>query len=157
MRTHRVAYEQLLPLDLETTFAFFADAGNLERLTPPWLKFRILSQLPIVMRRGAQIDYRLKLRGIPIDWQSEITAWEPPFRFVDEQRRGPYRLWHHTHTFEAVGENATLVRDEIVYAVPGGAVVDLVAVRPDIERIFRFRREELQRWAVELLRHRAIH
>ncbi len=156
MKTHRLHYQQLLPLDIETTFAFFADAGNLERLTPPWLNFQILSQMPLVMRPGTRINYRLKLHGIAIDWQSEISAWVPPYRFVDEQRRGPYRLWHHTHTFEAVGDNATLVHDEVLYAVPGGAIVNLL-VRPDLERIFKFRREELQRWAVESLRQQPAH
>ena len=152
MRTNRLAYSQLLPLDLETTFSFFADAANLDRLTPPWLHFQILSQLPIEMRAGAVIDYRLKLRGIPINWQSEVTVWEPPHRFVDVQRRGPYRLWEHTHHFEAVGDSATLVRDEVQYAVPGGSLVNSLGVRPDLERIFRYRREQLEEWAIAVLR-----
>jgi ligand-binding SRPBCC domain-containing protein len=152
VRVHQLGYQQLLPLHIETTFSFFADAGNLERLTPPWLHFQILSQLPIDMHVGTRIDYRLRLHGIPIDWQSAITAWEPPHRFVDEQRRGPYRMWHHTHTFEAVGENATLVTDAVRYSVPGGPIVNLVAVRRDLEKIFSFRRDELQKWALELLR-----
>ncbi len=156
MRTHLLRCEQLLPLDIETTFSFFADAANLERLTPPWLNFQILSQLPIEMRPGALIDYRLRLRGVPIRWQSEIKMWEPPFRFMDRQLHGPYRLWEHTHTFEAVSPGATLVTDEVVYAVPGGAIIDAVAVRPDLGRIFRFRRAQMEAWAIEVLRGDAV-
>jgi ligand-binding SRPBCC domain-containing protein len=152
---HTIRYEQLLPLDIETIFSFFADAANLDRLTPPWLHFQILSQLPVLMTPGALIDYRLRLRGISINWQSEITVWEPPYRFVDEQRRGPYRLWQHAHTFEAITDNATLVRDEVRYAVPGGAVVNL-AVKPELERIFRFRHERLQEWALDTLKNRQL-
>lgn len=151
---HRLRYSQLLPLDIDTAFAFFADAGNLERLTPPWLHFRILSQLPLEMRRGALIDYELRLRGMPIRWRTEITTWEPPFRFVDKQVRGPYQLWEHTHTFEAVGD-ATLVTDEVIYVVPGaraGDFVNTLMVRPDLERIFSYRRDQMQAWALDMLR-----
>lgn len=151
MRTHLLRCSQLLPLDIETTFSFFADAGNLERLTPPWLHFEILSQLPIEMAEGARIDYRLRLRGVSIHWQSQIVAWQPPFRFVDKQVRGPYRLWEHTHTFEAVTPQATSVTDEVLYAVPGGSIVNTLAVRPDLDRIFRYRREQLEGWALALL------
>jgi ligand-binding SRPBCC domain-containing protein len=87
-----------LPRPLEIVFPFFADAGNLEILTPPWLRFEIVTPRPIAMRAGALIEYRLRLHGVPLRWQSEITAWEPPHRFVDEQRRGPYRAWIHEHT-----------------------------------------------------------
>jgi len=154
MNAHRLVYRQLLPLDIDTTFSFFADAANLDRLTPPWLHFQILSQLPVAMRPGAFIDYKLRLRGVPINWQSEITAWEPPHHFVDVQRRGPYRLWEHTHRFERIGEQATLVIDEVRYAVPGGGVVNRLAVRPDLDRIFRFRREQLESWAMDIIRQR---
>jgi ligand-binding SRPBCC domain-containing protein len=128
---------------IEDVFRFFADAGNLERLTPPWLRFQILTQSPIEMRVGARIDYRLRVRGIPLRWQSEITAWEPPRRFLDEQRRGPYRLWVHEHTFESV-EGGTRVRDHVAYAVPGGWLVQRWFVGPDLQRIFEYRRRALQ-------------
>jgi ligand-binding SRPBCC domain-containing protein len=133
---------------LEAVFPFFADAGNLELLTPPWLSFRILTPRPIVMRVGAIIDYRISLRGLPMRWRSEITAWEPPYRFIDEQRRGPYRLWVHEHTFRQDGPEV-VVRDHVRYAVPGGTGIERVLhalfVRPDLNRIFRYRVDAMRR------------
>jgi ligand-binding SRPBCC domain-containing protein len=146
--THRLSglsdfsTEQYLPAPLETVFGFFADPRNLETLTPPWLRFRIVSRDPIRMETGTRIDYRLRLRGVSITWQSEITVWEPPHRFVDEQRRGPYRRWIHEHRFEAAG-TATVVSDRVRYAVPGGHLVDRLLVAPDLRRIFAFRRAKL--------------
>jgi ligand-binding SRPBCC domain-containing protein len=131
-----------LPLPLAEVFAFFADAGNLQALTPPWLHFRILTRLPIELRPGALIDYQIRLYGLPLRWRSEITAWEPPHRFVDEQLRGPYRLWHHEHTFRAEG-GGTRVTDHVRYAVPGGALVDRLLVRRQLEGIFRYRHERI--------------
>ena len=142
MRTFELASEVLLPRPLAEVFPFFADARNLERLTPPWLRFRVLTPGRIEMRRSATIDYRLRLRGVPIRWRSEITAWEPPFRFVDEQRRGPYRLWIHEHRFEERA-GRTLASDHVRYAVPGGRLVDRLLVRPDLDRIFKYRRDVL--------------
>lgn len=89
--------DQLLATDIEEIFAFFCDAQNLESITPPWLKFEVLTPAPIELGEGALIDYRLRVRGIPLRWQSKITHWDPPHSFVDEQLRGPYRLWIHTH------------------------------------------------------------
>jgi ligand-binding SRPBCC domain-containing protein len=131
-----------LPRPLPEVFAFFADACNLQALTPDWLDFSILTPAPILMRPGALIDYRLRLHGFRIRWQTEITAWEPPHRFVDEQRRGPYRLWVHEHHFEARDGGAE-VRDIVRYAAPGGRLVEWLFVRRDVERIFQFRREKL--------------
>lgn len=105
--------------------------------------FSILTPGPIVMRPGTLIDYRLRLRGFRIRWQSEITAWDPPHRLVDEQRRGPYTLWIHEHRFEA-RSGGTWVGDCVRYAVPGGKLIDRLFVRRDMERIFQFRREKLQ-------------
>jgi ligand-binding SRPBCC domain-containing protein len=96
------------------------------------------------MRAGATIAYRLRVHGLPIRWTSEITAWEPPYRFVDEQRRGPYRLWHHTHTFEEQS-GGTLARDSVRYAVPFGRLAHRLIVRRDVEQIFAFRQEALKR------------
>jgi ligand-binding SRPBCC domain-containing protein len=134
--------EVLLPRRREEVFPFFADARNLERITPPWLRFRILTPGPIEMREGALIDYRLRIRGVPVRWRTRIAAWEPPYRFVDEQVRGPYRRWVHEHTFEAT-DGGTLCRDRVRYAVPGGALVARALVRPDVERIFAYRRDVL--------------
>lgn len=131
-----------LPRARAEVFAFFADAENLEQLTPPWLNFRILTPRPVDMRPGALIDYRLRLRGLPIRWRSEITAWEPPARFVDEQRRGPYKLWRHEHLFEE-RDGGTLCTDRVEYAVPFDGLIHGWLVGPDLQRIFRYRRERL--------------
>jgi len=135
--------ELWLPHRRDEVFHFFADAFNLETLTPPWLKFEVLTPRPIVMHVGLQIDYRLRLRGLPLRWRSEITAWEPPGRFVDEQRRGPYRAWIHEHTFEE-RDGGTLARDRVQYAVIGGWLINTLFVRRDVEKIFHFRQEKLQ-------------
>lgn len=127
---------------LSEVFPFFSDARNLEELTPPWLKFEVLSPEPIEMAQGTRIDYRLRLRGVPIRWQSEITKWDPPRVFVDEQRKGPYRLWIHEHRFEE-RDGLTVAEDHIRYAVVGGRLVGRLLVHWDLQRIFRFRRERL--------------
>lgn len=132
-----------LPRPVEEVFPFFADAHNLEELTPPFLGFQVLTPPPITMAPGIRIDYRLRLHGIPIRWQSEITAWEPMRMFVDEQRRGPYRAWVHTHRFTP-RDGGTLVEDEVRYDVPGGALVNALFVRNDVARIFAYREAKLR-------------
>lgn len=139
-----VERELWLPREPDEVFPFFADAFNLEAITPPWLRFRILTPAPIEMRQGAVIDYRLRFRGVPVQWRSEITAWDPPHRFVDEQRRGPYQRWIHEHTFETI-RGGTLVRDHVDYAVPGGRLVERLFVAGDLDRIFDYRHEALRR------------
>jgi ligand-binding SRPBCC domain-containing protein len=126
-------------------FAFFADASNLEALTPPLLRFRILTPQPIEMRPGALIEYKLSLRGLPVRWKTEITAWEPPHRFVDEQRRGPYRLWVHEHTFEDAPGGGTFVLDRVRYQVPFGRLANWLLVERDVRKIFTWRGEALLR------------
>jgi ligand-binding SRPBCC domain-containing protein len=135
--------ELWLPRPRDQVFPFFADAFNLETITPPWLQFAVLAPRPIQMRAGLRIDYRLRLRGFPLRWQSEITAWEPPGRFVDEQRRGPYRAWIHEHVFEE-SNGGTLARDTVQYAVFGGWLVNRLLVRRDVEKIFAFRQARLR-------------
>ncbi|MGE3166539.1 MAG: SRPBCC family protein [Planctomycetota bacterium] len=147
MRTHRHATTLVVGTSRPTVFEFFADANNLNEITPPWLSFSILTPLPIVMRRGTRIDYRLRLHGIPFAWQTEITVWEPPVRFVDEQRRGPYRSWRHEHRFEPC-DGGTRIVDEVEYVVPGWILEPLVhrgMVRRDIVRIFSYRTACLRR------------
>lgn len=134
--------EQWLPAPVATVFPFFASAANLEAITPPWVGFQILTPGPIAMTAGTLIDYRIRLHGIPMRWQTEITDWEPPIRFVDAQRRGPYRRWIHTHTFEA-RDGGTLCRDHVEYAVPGGRLVERLFVRSQVRRIFAYRRDVL--------------
>ena len=133
-----------LSYPIASVFPFFADAGNLERITPPWLNFEILSPPPIHMCVGKLIEYRLRLHAIPLRWRSEITAWEPPFRFVDEQRTGPYRAWIHEHIFKECN-GGCIVEDFVRYAVVGGRLVDYLFVRGDVRRIFEYRTQMLQK------------
>jgi len=136
--------ELWLPLPPADVFPFFGDAANLDAITPPWLSFRIATPLPLMMREGALIDYRLQVHGLPLRWRTRINAWQPPRRFVDEQVRGPYRQWIHEHTFEP-RDGGTLARDLVRYAVPFDTLLHRWFVRPDIEKIFDFRVAELKR------------
>jgi ligand-binding SRPBCC domain-containing protein len=131
-----------LPRPIEEVFAFFADAHNLGVITPPWMHFKTVTPDPIVMAVGTRFEHRLRVRGIPMRWESEITAWDPPQRFVDEQRRGPYRFWIHEHRFAAHG-GGTEVSDHVEYGVPGGAVVNSLLVAPDLRKVFEYRRKTL--------------
>lgn len=138
MKVREFQTELWLPLPPEELFPFFADAANLDAITPPWLHFHIVTPPPIVMHEGTLIDYRLRVRGVPLRWRTRISAWQPPHRFVDEQLRGPYRQWIHEHTFE-LRKGGTLARDRVRYAVPFDWLLHHWFVRPDIERIFRHR------------------
>ncbi len=141
MKTYTLERECWLPRPVEEIFAFFADPGNLEALTPPSLKFRMLTPRS-ALRTGLTIEYGLRVRGVPIRWRSLISAYEPGKRFVDEQLKGPYRLWVHEHTF-VPHEGGTLCGDRVTYAVPLGWLVHRWLVRPDLERIFDYRRAKL--------------
>lgn len=141
---YQLLTEQWFPVDRDTIFPFFSDAGNLEAITPPWLHFHVLTPRPIDMHPGQLIDYKLRLHYIPLRWQTEIAAWEPPVRFVDRQVKGPYHLWVHEHTFE-VQDGGTLMRDRVEYQVPGGRLIHNLLVRGDLEQIFTFRRQILIR------------
>ena len=138
----QIHQEQLLRHRREQVFRFFAAAENLNLLTPPWVGFTILSPLPIEMAVGAMIEYRIRLRGVPVTWRSEITEWQPPFAFCDEQRRGPYRFWIHRHTFEE-SPDGTLVTDHVDYGVPGWALVNRLFVAGELRRIFAYRMARL--------------
>lgn len=142
MREYLFEDELILPRPVQEVFPFFADARNLQVITPPWLGFEILPPVPQAIEAGTLIDYRIRLRGLPLRWRTAITAWEPPRRFVDEQLKGPYRRWVHEHAFEPC-DGGTLCRDRVRYAVPGGRVVHALFVRPDVERIFAFRKRRL--------------
>jgi ligand-binding SRPBCC domain-containing protein len=142
MAQYRLKTRLFVARPLEETFAFFADAGNLQKLTPPWLSFRIRTPQPITMRPGALIDYLIVVRGLPVPWRTRISDWTPPAQFVDEQLWGPYWKWHHTHRFTAV-EGGTLVQDTVVYSPIGGAMMHGLMVRRDLERIFTFRQHAI--------------
>jgi ligand-binding SRPBCC domain-containing protein len=144
MRIREFSTELWLPLPPAELFPFFAAAANLDALTPPWLNFHIVTPPPIAMREGALIDYRLRVRGVPLRWRTRINVLQPPHRFVDEQIRGPYRQWIHEHTFEA-RDGGTLARDVVHYAVPLDFLVHRWLVQPDIEKIFAFRTQELHK------------
>jgi ligand-binding SRPBCC domain-containing protein len=134
--------EQWIERPINEVFSFFADAHNLEVITPPWLGFKILSMSTPSIEQGTAIRYRLRLHGIPIRWRTDIREWNPPHRFVDEQTSGPYKRWRHTHSFEAHG-NRTRMTDEVAYALPFGLLgrmVHAVSVRAEVARIFDYRR-----------------
>jgi ligand-binding SRPBCC domain-containing protein len=139
----KLEVELWLPRSRAEVFPFFSEARNLQELTPPWLKFEVLTPEPITMRVGTLIDYRIKLHGLPIRWRTEITDWSPPHQFVDTQLRGPYTLWHHTHTFTEQ-DGGTLCRDRVRYRPLGGALMNWLFVRRDVERIFHFRQTRLR-------------
>ena len=151
--THRLHTTTWLPRPRADVFDFFSDAENLALLTPPELDFEIVTPAPIPMGEGTWISYRLGLWGVRFGWRTEITAWEPPYRFVDEQLAGPYRRWHHTHTFvEAAGPDGrqgTRMDDEVRWALPLAPAGELAypLVRAQLARIFGYR----QRRVAELL------
>lgn len=149
MREREIRSEMMLPRPIEEVFRFFSDARNLEEITPAWLRFAVLTPGPIEMCEGALIDYRLRVRGVPLRWRTRIARWTPPHGFVDEQIRGPYRLWWHEHEFREV-PGGTLATDRVRYAVAMDWLVHRWLVRPDVERIFAFRKRALlRRFGVE--------
>src|SRR6056297_2517326 len=127
--------ELRVPYSRDEVFDFFADAYELERITPPWLKFIVMTPRPIEMSAGPIIEYNLRWHGIPIHWKTEISAWEPPYRFVDRQLKGTYRYWYHEHSFEEI-EGGTLVKDCVKYGVPGGRIIHKLFVEKDLIKIF---------------------
>ncbi|MEZ6132097.1 MAG: SRPBCC family protein [Planctomycetaceae bacterium] len=141
-RAYVLSSRVVLPVDRQTLFEFFGDAFQLEQITPPWLHFHVLTPAPIEIRPGTLIDYRLKLRGLPIRWRTEISSWNPPQSFTDRQLKGPYRLWEHLHRFEEV-DGGTLVTDEVHYRVPGGRVIHRLFVKNDLLKIFRYRHQKM--------------
>jgi ligand-binding SRPBCC domain-containing protein len=143
----RLERVQWIPAPRARVFAFFSHAQNLELLTPDFLKFRIITPLPIEMRSGALIEYRIGLGGIPMKWVTRIEEWQPEERFVDTQLRGPYRYWHHLHEFREV-EGGTEMRDRVDYELPFGplgAVAHALAVARTLKKIFDYRFAAVER------------
>ena len=137
--------EQRIPAPLLEVFSFFSEARNPDRITPPWLHFKVLNQTDRELKTGTLIHYELAWHGIPMRWTTRIEEWRPPMRFVDIQLKGPYRLWRHTHSFEAC-DGGTLIKDTVQYAVPAGVLGALFArwlVRRDVERIFEYRAKQI--------------
>ena len=139
--------EIVIAQPIEVVFSFFSDASNLEFLTPPWLNFNILTELPILMKAGTQINYELKLHRIPVKWQSDITTWDPPTRFVDEQTKGPYTKWVHSHEF-AESSHGILIKDRVEYQVPGGFISNFLYVGNQLNQIFDYRQQRMQEFFV---------
>ena len=146
-KTHHLQRTQVIDKPLEEVFDFFADAANLQALTPEFLKFKILTPMPVEMREDARLEYSIKLFGVPVKWRTRISVWEPGVRFVDEQESGPYAIWRHTHTFEAQG-NQTVMRDEVEYVEPLGwlgAIAHTLFVERTLARIFDYREDAVSR------------
>jgi ligand-binding SRPBCC domain-containing protein len=144
---HRLERRQFVNHPLDEVFEFFARAHNLERITPPWLRFELLTPEPIEMRVGTRIEYRLHVHRVPVRWTSRIEEWEPGRAFVDRQLCGPYGLWHHRHSFQSAGAG-TVVGDQVDYALPLGRVGELahrLFVGRDLDRIFDYRHRAVER------------
>ena len=145
MRVRTIHRVQSIPAPLPGVFSFFCDACNLDRITPPWLHFKFLKQTDREIKVGTLIYYQLAWHGLPLAWTSRIEEWCPPTLFIDIQLKGPYRLWHHTHSFEAC-DGGTLMRDTVKYGLPMGTLGELGGgwlVRRDVERIFNYRAEQI--------------
>jgi ligand-binding SRPBCC domain-containing protein len=146
-RIHHLYREQLVPQPLDDVFSFFAQAANLERITPPWLGFGLLTPASVEMGFGTTIEYRLHVHRIPLRWVSRIERWEPGRAFEDVQVKGPYRMWRHRHEFRPAG-GGTLVQDHVRYALPLGPLGEMahsMFVERDLARIFAFRHAEVAR------------
>jgi len=144
---HRLERSQEIPRPVQEVFSFFGDASNLEAITPPFLKFKILTPLPIDMRKGTRIEYSLSLFGFPIRWKTLISDWNVNTSFVDEQISGPYATWIHRHEFEAT-ENGTLMRDTVDYEEPFGVIGQIahkLFIRHTLNRIFDYRSSAIQK------------
>lgn len=143
---HQLVRKQVLPLAPRDVFPFFESPENLSLITPPWLGFRILTPSPVTMKVGTLIDYTIRWMGIPVRWTTLITTYDPPVRFVDEQIRGPYALWHHAHTFRETEAGGTEMTDTVRYVLPYGwmgEVAHAIVVRSQLRHIFDYRMEAI--------------
>ena len=144
---HLLERSQWVGRPVDEVFNFFSSETNLERLTPPWLRFHVVGKSTPSIETGTLIDYRLRISGIPVKWRTQIESWEPGKRFVDRQLYGPYRKWHHTHTFEAES-GGTRMNDRVIFQLPLGRLGDILAswkVKRQVKEIFDFRKEEIDR------------
>lgn len=151
---YRLSTQMDVELPRAEVFDFFSDAMQLERITPPWVKFSVVTRQPIEMVSGLLLDYRLKIHGVPIGWRTEIKDWDPPYKFMDIQLKGPYRQWHHEHLFEDLGNGWTRVKDQVHYLPRGGSAIHRWLVKPDLVKIFTYRQESLSKIFNERIRNR---
>lgn len=145
LKIYELKRQVIIPAPIGEVFSFFSAVENLNLITPPWLYFKILTPLPVKMKKNALIDYSIKLLGLQMTWRTEITVWQPLDRFVDRQVNGPYRVWEHTHLFEEKA-GGTQMEDIIRYAVPGfvlSPLIHFLFVRPRLEKIFSFREKSI--------------
>jgi ligand-binding SRPBCC domain-containing protein len=147
MKNQTFAQQQLIHESHEKVFAFFANPVNLDSITPPWLQFRTVSELPMKMEEGTTMEHTLRLHGLPIRWVTQIIKWSPPYSFTDFQEKGPFATWTHSHEFTST-EKGIMMTDNVIYRVPGGRlgrVIDKLYVRGDINRIFAYRKQSISR------------
>ena len=145
MKKYILETETYIPKPLNEVFDFFSKAENLNKLTPPDVHFKIMTPLPIDMKKGTLIDYRIKLNNIPFYWKTEITEWNPPFKFADNQVKGPYQTWFHEHSF-VEKDGKTYMKDKITYLSKGWILVPLLHwlfVDKKVKQIFEYREKQL--------------
>lgn len=146
MKVYTFKKEQKISKNILDVFNFFSRPENLATITPPKMRFKILTPSPIEMKEGALIDYTVRILGCPIRWRTLITKYDPPNIFVDQQLKGPYSLWHHTHTFTKISDNETLIKDIVTYSIPFGFIgraVHSIYIKKDLDRIFSYRKNKI--------------
>ena len=147
MKLYKLETEQIISKNIDEVFDFFSRPENLSIITPPKMNFKILTPSPITMKEGALIDYTVNVLLFPIRWRTLITKYSPPDIFIDEQLKGPYSMWHHTHTFEKIDDNQTLIKDVVLYGVPLGLlgrIIHFLYIRRNLNEIFSFRRKKIE-------------
>ncbi|MAV64664.1 MAG: CDP-paratose 2-epimerase [Candidatus Marinimicrobia bacterium] len=147
MKLYKLETEQIISKNIDEVFDFFSRPENLSIITPPKMNFKILTPSPITMKEGALIDYTVNVLLFPIRWRTLITKYSPPDIFIDEQLKGPYSMWHHTHTFEKINDNQTLIKDVVLYGVPLGLlgrIIHFLYIRRNLNEIFSFRRKKIE-------------
>ena len=147
MKLHILKKEQVISQNISTVFDFFSKPENLSVITPPKMNFKIFTPSPIDMKEGTLIDYTINIMFMPIRWRTLITKYNPPNIFVDQQLSGPYSMWHHTHTFEQLGDNETLIKDEVLYSIPFafiGKIIHYLYIKGELEKIFTYRKNKIE-------------
>ena len=146
MKLYELNKTQVINDSIDNVFDFFSEPENLKTITPEKLSFKILTPTPIDMNKGTVIDYTIRLFGIPIHWRTLITKYNPPFEFVDEQIKGPYNFWHHSHKFKKV-DGGVEISDRVIYSIPMGiigSVLHFIWIKRDLEKIFLHRKEVIE-------------